>query len=93
MEIPETTKSEKRLIMTLGRHQTEDEPLIMSELCEQIGEPLQALQRGKPGMIADGFVEEERDHPSTYLKLTEEGENLYEALEKYAEVILDGRED
>jgi len=87
MDIPETTKSEKRLILTLGRHQNKDEPLNMTELCEKIEQPLQALQRGKPGMVSGGFVNKEREHPATMLTLTESGDELYEVLEDYLDAL------
>lgn len=87
MDIPQLTKAEKRIILTLGRHQDGEEPLNMTELCEAVEEPLQALQRGKPETITRGFIEEKREHPATILRLTEKGEELYDALEVYTEAL------
>ena len=87
MDAPGLTKSERRLILALGEYQDNEDPKNMTEIAAEIDEPIQALQRGKPSAENHGFVESERDHPSTIMKLTDKGEDLYEVLKEYTEII------
>lgn len=87
MEVPGLTKSERRLILALGRYQDEEESKNMTEVSNEIDEPLQALQRGKPGAEIGGFVESKREHPDTIMMLTDKGQELYDVLENYTEIL------
>lgn len=86
MEIPSLRMVEKRLILTIGEYQDEDDPKNMQELCEKTDKSLTALQKGKT-MIDRGFVEKIREYPDSYLYLTEDGWELYELLKEYHEVL------
>lgn len=87
MEIPELQKAEKSTVFVLGEHQDEDEPKNIGELCDASGATPMTIQRGKK-LIEKGFVEKEREHPDTYLYLTEDGESLLEVLKDYRELLL-----
>jgi DNA-binding MarR family transcriptional regulator len=81
--------AEIRAIISIGRHQDEQNPKSMSELAEDFGVTLRHLQRGHEEVINYGYVYRLREGTSTHLFLTPEGEEMYQALENYIELTPD----
>jgi len=92
MSVPVLKKSETRLVLTIGDHQDEQNPKSLTELAddmdEEIGNKLFSLQRGK-SMVDEGYVRVEREHPKAYFYLTEDGQELYEALCELRDILCD----
>jgi len=86
---PLLTLAEIRVILTVGRHQEEENPKSMSELAQDFGVDLRALQRGHEEAISYGYLMRRREGTSTHLYLTDEGEEMYEVLEDYVELTPD----
>lgn len=86
---PLLTLAEIRVILTVGRHQDEENPKSMGELAEDFGVTLRHLQRGHEEAISYGYLMRRREGTSTHLYLTDEGEEMYEVLEDYVELTPD----
>lgn len=86
MKIPQLRKAEKRLILTVGRHQSDENPKSMSELATEIEEEIQTMQKGK-STINENLIEIENAHPKKIIRLSEQGEKVYDLLEKFIVVL------
>lgn len=87
MDIAQLKKSEKQLALTLGRHQTPENPKQMGELADESDLLINILQRGKDRLQHEGYINVERDYPATHITLTEEGEDLYDLLEEMQDML------
>lgn len=89
MRVPNRTKTEKRLILTLGRHQDSnfEQAKNLGELAETIDSPVPSIQRGVEKALEADLVKKDRRHPDTIIRLTEDGEEAYEHYEALTEVV------
>lgn len=89
MEIHTLKSAQKRLIIAIGRHQTEENPLTMTELGKAVGDNLANIQGGHERIIDSGLIDKRKNHPKVFLHLTDKGEELYEALETEQQLLED----
>lgn len=87
MQVQRLLKGTTRVVLALGRHQDKNEPKNMGKIAELADEPEHAIQRGLKNAEDRGLIEKEREHPATYLLLTETGEEVYEHLEEIQDLV------
>lgn len=90
MEQKRILKATERIVLVTGRHQNQGEDKkALGALAAAADERIEALQRGKDEAIHNGLIEQRRQHPETYITLTEKGQTVYEALETIQETLLE----
>lgn len=89
MEVHTLKSAQKRLIISIGRHQTEENPLTMTELGKAVGDNLANIQGGHELLIGSELIDKRKRHPKVFLYLTDKGQELYEALETEQQLIED----